>query len=174
VKFTRQGEDPTPPAEASTPIIIVPDTEELPPTETKDFPTEFKLRESRTILSSLLGCNLGTMTVSMHEPRALNYDSLSTKASTEGFLNLEVEPTSPGNIYQSLQVMSFTVLSLIRVKTFYSIDAFPRLPSQTLLDVHPGTRLRDEIIKLEPRQIPSVSWGYKYDMAEHAMVSKAM
>lgn len=173
VKFSGQGEDPMPPTEISTPIIIVPNTEELPPTETKDFPREFLLRESKTIRSSLLGCSHGTMAVSMQEPHALIYTCSSTKASTEGFLNLEVESTSPGNIHQSLQATSITVLSLIRVKTFYSIEAFPRLPSQTLLGVHPGTRLRDDIIKLETQHIPRLFWGYKYDMAEHTMIGEA-
>jgi hypothetical protein len=160
VKFVEQGQDQAKSVEASTTIVIMPHTEELPPTDTEDFPAEFKLQESRTIRWSSLGRSLGTTTVSMLEPRALIYDAESTGASTVGFINLAVESTGVGNVQQSLQAMSFTVLSLIRVKTFYSVKAFPRLPSQSLLTIHGGTRLRDDMIKLDARNISSCSWGY--------------
>lgn len=173
VNLTIGGQDQAQSAETYIPILIMPHTEELPPTDTKDFPAEFKLQESRTIRWSSLGRSFGTMMVSMQEPRALTYDIASIRASTEGVLSLEVEPTSTGDIYPSLQAMSFTVLSLVRVKTFYSVNAFPRLPSQTLLTVHGGVRLRDDMIKLETRKIPSVSWGYTYRMVEQAVIDEA-
>ena len=173
VKFAEQGQDPAHTAETSIPIVIMPHTEELPPTDTKDFPAEFKLQESRIIRWSSLSRSLGTMTISMQEPRALTYDLSSTGASTEGFLNLEVEAKSTCNMHPSLRVMSFTVLSLLRVKTFYSIKAFPRVPSQSLLTVYGGTRLRDDMIKLETQNISNVSWGYAYDAIEDGTISKA-
>lgn len=173
VNFTIEGQDQAQSAETYIPILIIPHTEELPPTDTEDFPAEFKLQESKTIRWSSLGRSLGTMMVSMQEPRALTYDIASTRASTECVLNLEVEPTGTGDIYPSLQAMSFTVLSLVRIKTFYSVKAFPRLPSQTLLTAHGGVRLRDDMIKLETRRISSVSWGYTYCIAEQAMIDEA-
>jgi len=171
--FTVEGHGQAPSAETCIPILIMPHTEELPPTDTKDFPAEFKLQESRAIRRSSLGRSFGTMTISMQEPRALTYDMSSTGAATEGSLNLEIESTGTGDIYQSLQAMSFTVLSLIRIKTFYSIKAFSRLPSQTLLTIHGAIRLRDDMIKLETQNIPNVSWGYTYDAKEDGTIGKA-
>jgi hypothetical protein len=173
VNFTVEGQDQTRSAEIYIPILIMPHTEELPPTDTKDFPAEFKLQESMMIRWSSLGRSLGNMTISIQEPRALTYNMASTRASTEVVLNLEIEPTSTGDIYPCLQAMSFTVLSLVRIKTFYSIKAFPRLPSQTLLTVDGGVRLRDDMIKVETQKIPSISWGYTYRMAEHSTIDEA-
>src|ERR1700761_6936762 len=56
-----------------------------------------------------------------------------------------------------------TIYSLARVKTFYSLKSFPKLPSQSLLTLKGGTRLRDEIIKLETRNITVISWSYRLD-----------
>ncbi len=173
VNFAERGQDPAYNAETSIPIVIMPHTEELPPTDTHDFPAEFKLRESRMIRWSSLGRSLGIMAVSMQEPRALTYDLSSTGASTVAVLNLEVEPNGAYNAHQGLQAMSFTLLSLLRVKTFYSIKAFPQVPSQSLLTVYGGTRLRDDMIKLETQNVPNVSWGYTYDIIEDGKIGEA-
>lgn len=171
VKLAGQGQDPEHTAEISIPIVIMPHNEELPPTDPKDFPAEFKLRESKMIRWSSFGRNVGTMAVSMKEPRALIYNLSSTEASTVGFLSLEVESKSTCNMYPGLQAMSFTVLSLLRVKTFYSIKAFPGVPSQSLLTVYGSTRLRDDMIKLEIQNIPTVSWNY--DVIKDDTIGKA-
>ena len=173
VMFAEQEQNPAHTAETSIPIVIMPHTEELPPTDTKDFPTEFKLRESRMIRWSSLGRSLGAMTVSMQEPRALTYSLSSAGASTVGFLHLEVESKSTRDIHPCLQAMSFMVLSLLRIKTFYSIRAFPRVPDQSLLTLYGGRRLRDDMMKLETQNIPNVSWGYTYDVIGDGTIGNA-
>ena len=104
------------------------------------------------------------MKYSIQEPPALTYDFRSTFSSTEALLKLEFESTSSINAYRSLQGLSFTVYSLIRAKTFYSIKSFPRLPSQSLLEAHSETRLRNDILKLETRYVKDVSWGYRFEI----------
>jgi hypothetical protein len=168
--LAEQEKNPAHTAETSIPIVIMLHTEELPPTDIKDFPTEFKLRESRMIRC---GRSLRAMTVSMQEPRALTYSLSSAGASTVGFLHLEVESKSTCDIHPYLQAMSFTVLSLLRIKTFYSIRTFPRVPDQSLLSLYGGRRLRDDMIKLETQNIPNVSWGNTYDVIEDGTISKA-
>ncbi|PMD11963.1 hypothetical protein NA56DRAFT_713667 [Hyaloscypha hepaticicola] len=150
--------------ETSLPVIITPHTQEFPPTETKDFPSEFKEEESKVLRRTLIGNTLGTMKVSIHEPPPLTYSIGSARTSTKAVLNLEFESASSGDQYQNVQGLSFTILSLIRTKTFYSIKSFPRLPSQSLLSLRGTTRLRDEILKLETRTVRNMSWGYVYNV----------
>ncbi|CZT42392.1 uncharacterized protein RSE6_02266 [Rhynchosporium secalis] len=151
--------------ETFLPVTIAPYTEELPPTETNDFPMEFKERESKILQRSYLGGTLGTMSVSLQEPPAIIYNVSSTGTSTSALLRLEFESTSasPRNVPKILQGLSFTVFSLIRVKTFYSVKSFPRLPSQSLLESFNEMRLRDGIVKLETQLIRDVSWDFRYD-----------
>lgn len=150
--------------ETFLPVTIVPYTEELPPTETNDFPMEFKERDSKILQRLYLGGSFGTMSVSLQEPPALIYDVSSTGARTSALMRLEFESTtaSPRDVPKSLQELSFTVFSLIRVKTFYSVKSFLRLPSQSLLESFNGMRLRDGIVKLETQRVRDVSWGYRY------------
>ncbi len=152
--------------ETFLPITIAPYTEELPPTAIDDFPLEFKERESKVLRRSLMGGTLGTMKVSLQEPPALVYDTSSTSSSTTALMKLEFQPasTSSNDLPKSLQGLSFTVFSLVRVKTFYSVKSFPRLPSQTLLESSTDMRLRDGIIKLETQYVRDPSWGYRFSL----------
>ncbi|PVH68960.1 hypothetical protein DL98DRAFT_578574 [Cadophora sp. DSE1049] len=161
--------------ESFLPVTIAPYTEELPPTETNDFPMEFKERESRILQRSYLGGTLGTMSVSLQEPPALIYDVSSTGTSTSALMRLEFESTSasPRDVPKSLQGLSFTVFSLIRVKTFYSVKSFPRLPSQSLLESFNEMRLRDGIVKLETQHVRDVSWGFRYGLNDHNIATPA-
>jgi len=158
--------------ETFLPVTVAPYTEELPPTETDDFPMEFKERETKVLRPSLLGNPLGAMKVSPQEPSALAYDTRSTHSHTTALLRLEFESASPSsnNVPKSLQGLSFTVFPLVRVKTFYSVKSFPRLPSQSLLD---SLRLRDGIIKLETQHVRDASWGYRLNPESQATATQA-
>ena len=83
-------------------------------------------------------------------------------------MNLEFESTSSSNIHKSLQSLSFTVCSLIRGKTFYSVKPFLRLPSQSLLEDHSETRLRNDILRLETQFVKDISWGYRFKIGRPA------
>ncbi len=166
MSFTTRGHQDCKSLETFLPVTIAPYTEELPPTETDDFPMEFKERESKVLRRSLIGGTLGTMNVSLQEPPALVYDTSSTGSSTTALIRLEFRSTSTSSndVPKSLQGLSFTVFSLVRVKTFYSVKSFPRLPSQTLLESFSEIRLRDGIIKLETQYVRDASWGYRFSL----------
>jgi hypothetical protein len=108
--------------ETFQPVTVAPYTEELPPTETDDFPMESKDRATKVLQRSLLGTPLGTMKISLQEPSTLAHDTCSTHSHTAALLRLEFESASPSSndVPKSLQGLSFTVFSLVRVKTVYS------------------------------------------------------
>ncbi|PVH68956.1 hypothetical protein DL98DRAFT_522433 [Cadophora sp. DSE1049] len=102
------------------------------------------------------------MTVTMSEPRPLNYDASSLRSSTECHLRLEFSPIGSEDIHHGFQAMKFSIYSLIRVKTFYSVKSFARLPNQTLASDGGKTGLRNELVKLGTREIPHVAWAYNF------------
>jgi hypothetical protein len=175
VSFTTRGHQDCKSLETFLPITIAPYTEELPPTEIDDFPTEFKERASKALRRSLIGGTLGTMNVSLQEPPALIYNTSSTGSYTTALMRLEFQPTSTSSndVLKSLQGLIFTVFSLVRVKTFYSVMSFPRLPSQTLLESFSEMRLRDGIIKLETQYVRDTSWGYRFSLDSQTDASRA-
>jgi hypothetical protein len=148
----------------SMPVVLRANTTEYPPTETEDFPSEFKEFESKVIRKTLTGRPLGTLTISIQEPPALKYGSLSSQSSTKGQLRMDFEAADSSNAYSTLKGMNFTLYSLIRVKTFYSVTPFPRLPSQSLLVSEDQFKLRDAVIKLDAGRNYPVSWRYIYNM----------
>jgi hypothetical protein len=151
--------------ETSLPIIITPHTEELPPTETKDFPSEFKEHESKNLKRTLLGTALGTLSISLSEPPPFNYDNDSVSGSTDAVLELEFLPSNCSkNTRNTLSALRFTVFSLVRAKTFYTVKSFPSLPGQDLLNTQKGTKLRNDIVKLKTRTVTNASWGYRFDL----------
>jgi hypothetical protein len=114
-------------------VILRAKTMEYPPTETKDFPSEFKEFELRVIRKTLTGRPLGTLNISIQEPPALKYGSHSSQSSTKGQLKMDFEAADSSNTTSTLKDKKFTLYSLIRVKTFYSVIPFHRLPNQSLL-----------------------------------------
>ncbi|KIW42978.1 uncharacterized protein PV06_06467 [Exophiala oligosperma] len=167
VCFAARTDDETmPPVESSLPLILRPRTKEFPPTDTIDFPTEFKLQVSKSVRRSLFARNLGTLTVSIQEPRPLIYDASSMGSLTECHVGLELLALDSGDVHQALQAMEISIHSWVRVKTFYSVKSFSQLPSQTLLSSDGKTRLRDDFLKLETRNLPHVSWSYQYHSVE--------
>lgn len=152
--------------ETSVPLIVMPHTKEFPPTETKDFPSEFKEQESKGLRKSFISGKLGVMKVSITEPPALTYATSAVCSTTEALLNLEFESDGTNQTLQALKNMRFTILPLIRIKTFYSLDIFPVLPSQGLLTLRGSARLRDEMVKLKARTLEDVVWSYAYSVVD--------
>lgn len=164
ISFSAQDEDAVVAVESILPIIIIPHTEEFPPTSTHDFPTEFKEVDSKLLRLSMFGRPTGTMSVSMREPQPLSYSSSSIYAVTEAQLDLEFSAADVGDAVLTLQAMKITVHPLIRAKTFYGVESFPRLPSQTLVGVHGRTSMRDNIIRLPRKELSHLQWQFKYDL----------
>jgi hypothetical protein len=134
------------------PVVLRANTTEYPPTETEDFPSEFKEFESKVIRNKLTGRPLGTLTLSILEPPAMDFEAADSS-----------------NAYSTLKGMKFTLYSLIRVKTFYSVTPFPRLPSHSLLVSKDQFKLRDAVIKLEAGRKYPVSWGFRYNMDAYSI-----
>ena len=162
VKAGRDSESKS--LETVLPVVVTAHTQEFPPTEIKDFPGEFKEEESKVLRRTLIGSPLGAMRVSIREPPPLTYSIGAAGSGSKAVLNLEFESAGSWDQHQNLQGLNFTILSLIRTKTFYSIKSFPRLPSQSLLSLRGTTRLRDEILKLKTRTVRNTSWGYVYNL----------
>ncbi|KFY02610.1 hypothetical protein V490_00445, partial [Pseudogymnoascus sp. VKM F-3557] len=154
--------------DTSLPVIITPYTQEYPPTEITDFPTEFNEQETKVLRRYLMGRGLGAMTASTREPPPLTYDIQSTHACTEASVKLELESESSSEIYHILQNLTFKICPLIRIKTFYSLQPFPKLPSQGLLSLRGVMRLRDEMIKLDRKDVRGVSWKYIFQQSNQA------
>jgi hypothetical protein len=164
VNFTVEGYATPKTMETFLPVIVTPQTDEFPPTETQDFPAEFKEEESHSLRRYVLGPSIGTMKASIREPPAMRFCGHAPGSNTEATLNLQFESESSSNIHQMLHSLTFTIFSLVRVKTFYALEAFPRLPSQTLLGLRGTTRLRDEMIKMKNRTVGDISWSFEYDL----------
>jgi hypothetical protein len=161
VKFNARGnEGGGKTIDTSLPVNITTYTEEFPPTEIMDFPTEFKEEESKELRQHLIGRGLGTMKASIREPPALSYDIQSVCAYTEASMKLEFMSKGSTHVYQALQSLTFEAIPLLRIKTFYSLKSFLRLPSQSFLSLRGKTRLRDEKIKLKAKNIRCVCWKY--------------
>ena len=165
VTLRPQGSDCTTALETILPIVVIPHTDELPPTETNGFPSEFIEHASQTLKSTIVGTTLGTLNISLSEPPPLTYSKESTSSSTETVLKLAFSSTAAqSNTLDLLSHLKFTVHSLVRVKTFYTLKAFPGLPGQDFLSKQKDTKLRDDMVKLEPRTVTNSSWGYRFDL----------
>lgn len=154
--------------DTSLPVIITPYTQEYPPTETTDFPMEFNEQETKVLRRYLMGRGLGTMKAFMREPPALIYDVQSASACTEALVKLEVNFESSSEVYQILQNLTFKICPLIRIKTYYSLQSFRRLPSIDLLSFEGAMRFRDEMIKLDSKDGRGVSWKYVLEQSSQA------
>jgi hypothetical protein len=144
----------------------MPLTEELPPTETSDFPLEFRESDAKLLRWFSLWSTLGELKFSMQEPPPLIYERQSVSSRTEAVLKLEFESTSSADVQKSLHGLSFTVCTLLRAKTFYSVTSFPMLPGKSLLDNSNQVQLHDSIIEIGTWPVRDVLWGYRYDLLE--------
>ncbi|KFY03633.1 hypothetical protein V490_00113, partial [Pseudogymnoascus sp. VKM F-3557] len=154
--------------DTSLPVIITPYTQEYPPTEITDFPTEFNEQETKVMRRYLMSRRLGAMTASMREPPALTYDVQSAHACTEASVKLELEFESSSEVYRILQNLTFNICPLIRIKTFYTLQSFRRLPSKDLLSLEGAMRFRDEMIKLDRKDVQGVSWKFVLQQSSQA------
>jgi hypothetical protein len=170
VTFGAVGSSNSESLETHLPIILTPHTEELPPTETNDFPSDFIEQESKVLRRTLIGTTLGILKICLTEPPPLSYDKASTYSATSAVLKLEFwSRSSSNNTLNILGGLKFKVYSLVRVKTFYSVKPFPRPPSQCSLSTQSDTRLRDDIVKLGAHTVANPSWGYRFDLDNQAM-----
>lgn len=80
----------------------------------------------------------------MQEPPPLIYEGRSARSGIDAVLKLEFESTTSSvDVQKSLQGLTFTVYSFVRVKTFYAVKSFPMLPGKSLLGNGSEVKLRD-------------------------------
>lgn len=167
VKYHTLDQSETQTLEARKEIRIVPVTEVLPPIDIQDFPAEFVESQTQTFRISIFGGPAYSMTLSMHEPPAIILRDMRTRGTTTAELIIDIK-AAEGNIdensvdrlSQSLRKLTFTVESIFRAKTFYSITPFAKLPGQTALTLKGPMRLQDEVMKLGTVCDKSNSWQY--------------
>jgi len=163
VQYATEDDATRLPIECSLPFLLNCHTKEFPPTNTADFPEEFKLEASKFLRWSVFGRKIGTLTVTMSEPRPLTYNASSSDSSTDCHLRLEFNPTGSENVLQVLHALKFSIYPLIRVKTFYSVKSFAHLPSQSISVEGGKTGLRDELIKFKIQEVPHVTWSCNHN-----------
>jgi hypothetical protein len=144
--------------ETFSPIVIPQPANEIPPAETPEFPAEFTEEDSHGLRRYLLGPELGTMTASMRESPSIHFSG-QYSSSTNACLTLEFDAQRSSHIYRVLHGLTFTISSLVRVKTAYSLET-----SSNNWENQGATRLRDEVIQVDPLVERNLSWEFMYDM----------
>lgn len=143
--------------EAWNEIWFMPITEVQPPINTQDFPAEFIESRTQNFHMSLFGGPEFVMMLTMLEPFAVKVKDMRDPGSTSTELNISVKTvkgkdhaeTSDPQPPQSLQNLTFNIESILRLKTFYSLSPFPKMPGQTMLTTKGRVRFRDEVVKLQ-------------------------
>ncbi len=139
-------------------IIIQPPTGEISPTEIPVFSADFMEADTHGLRKYILGPELGTMTASMREPPLIHFGG-QYSSSTNACLRLEFDAQRSSHIHRVLRGLTFTISSLVRIRTSYSLESLSNgLGSQG------ATRLRDEVIKLDPLVERGLSWEFMYDL----------
>lgn len=138
-------------------IDFLPYSEAQPPTHVSDFPDEFTLKASSPIWRHVLGGRLGSLNVIASEPLPLAYSPYHDQPTTECALSIVVH--APLAI-QRLRTVSLDMSLAIRIKTFYSTEPLPCLPSQALLAQNALVRLHDQTVKLRRKEYTQLDWIY--------------
>lgn len=150
--------------EASVPISLRPYTIEYPPTATDDFPSEFKLKDHRSVRWWCFGHTIGTLTVSIREPKPISFDATTHVGVTSCPLQLQLLPGEDGDYnFEALKYFRATLEPILRIKTFYSVRTFPKLPSQKLLDSEKSMRLQEHFLRLEDSKVSNLNWIFRRD-----------
>ena len=144
--------------ETFSPIVIPQPTNEIPPTETPELPAEFTEEDSHGLRRYLLGPELGTMRASMRESPSLHFSG-QYSSSTNACLMLEFDAQRSSHIYRVLHGLTFTISTLVRVKTSYSLET-----SSNGWENQGATRLRDEVIPFDPLVERNLSWEFTHDI----------
>ncbi len=160
-KLRLQGRESVEISTATKPITVIPLTEELPPLETQDFPSEFVESVSRAIRTSILRTAIGTITISACEPPALSYSLSSSCSSTSLSLHIALQAGGNSKIHRRLMATRFFIHGVIRLKTFRSTTPFPKVPSQALLTSRGKIRLADEVKPLAKHNIENCEWQFR-------------
>lgn len=150
-------------------IAIMPCSDAPPPVDIADFGDDFVVSVSNAFRTSLLGEQY-MMTLSIAEPPSMS------KARAEGayltVLRLAVDihaarhkrPTKDANnkLLDRLKRLSFTIEPTVRAKTFYSLQPFPMMPAQNMVDNSGPIRLHDSVTKLSKVELSTSSWHARF------------
>jgi hypothetical protein len=165
VKYHTPNESEAQTLEAWKEIRIVPITEILPPTDTRDFATEFVEAHTQIFRKSMFGGPAYSMTLSLNEPPAIRVQDIRMRGTTLAELIVDIRAAegsiherSVDRLFQTLRKLTFHVEPIFRAKTFYSTTPFSKLPGQTMLTLKGTVRIRDEVMKLGTLCAKSDSW----------------
>ena len=157
VTYSRQN---IPEASETTAVVsriidLLPYNDVPPPVDIASYPGEFILNKRWPIRKSMLGKQLGFVTVSSEEPSPLAYISGLRGVSTICTIHLSVQGDAidPGQLAK----MSLRVHPLLHAKTYYSTESMPCMPNQRLL-ADRGLHMYDSLVALEAQSFANFQW----------------
>lgn len=129
-----------------------------PPVDTKDFPAEFVEELYHPCRPNRLRKEKFLVTVSSAEPSPVGVVNRRTPGNATCKVFVTVADTRLGSdVHRLLEVspkIRRSVTPALRIKTFYSISPFSRMPGLTMLTTTGPMRLHDEL-----RTLPSTSYS---------------
>ena len=148
-------EAPQTTAVVSRMIGLLPYNDVPPPIDIASYPGEFILNRRSPLRKSMLGKQLGFVTVSSEEPSPLIYMSGLTGASTVCTVHLSVQ----GDAIDPWQLakMTLKVRPLLHAKTYYSTESIPCMPNQRLL-ADRGLHMYDILVAFEAQSFANLQW----------------
>ncbi|ETN43758.1 uncharacterized protein HMPREF1541_11151 [Cyphellophora europaea CBS 101466] len=129
-----------------------------PPVDTRDFPAEFVEELYHPCRPNRFRKETFLVTVSSAEPSPVRFDNRRTRGNVTCKVVVTVADTRLGSDVDRLLELSpkirLSVTPALRIKTFYSMSPFSRMPGQTMLTTTGRIRLHDEL-----RTLPSISYS---------------
>ena len=118
---------------------------------------------------------MGVLKASTEEPRPLAYTSDSLAPSTECYINFTLSGHSIDA--QFCNKISIRVSSILRSKTFFSVENIPCVPTQALLARNRLLRLYDDVTKVGDSEFRNLAWRYTPgtdSQIEHSLSDEAL
>ncbi|KAK5162680.1 uncharacterized protein LTR77_011254 [Saxophila tyrrhenica] len=150
-------------------IAVMPCSDAPPPVDIGDFGDDFIASASNASRTSLLGEQY-MMTLSIAEPPSMSKARAGGAYSTVLRLAVDIHaarhkrPTKDANnkLLDRLKRLSFTLEPTVRAKTFYSLQPFPMMPAQNMVDNQGPIRLHDSITKVSKVELSTSSWHARF------------
>lgn len=136
-----------------------------PPVNTHDFPAEFVETLYHPCRPNRLRKETFLVTMSTSEPPAITLTDRRLPGSTSCNIYITVTDTRLGSDGRRLldvsQNIRLNFTPALRVKTFYSMYPFSKMPGQTMLSMRGPLRLHDELRTLPSNSYSNLRWQSK-------------
>lgn len=133
-----------------------------PPINTADFPAEYVERLYHACRPNRFRKETLLMTVSSAEPSPIVLINRSTVGDATCVVSVTLADTRLGSDVEHLLTICsrirLSIIPALRIKTFYSITPFSRMPGQTMLTAEGPIRLHDELRTLSSATYSNLVW----------------